>query len=71
MGNELEKKARVSVLGKQKIAIEIPDGVKAGVLKVKSNISIGDLFKFLSDKESKKPGRVVGIGENDDTVVDK
>ena len=71
MGRELEKKATVSVLGDRKIAINIPDGVKAGVLKVKSNISIGDLFKFLSDKDSKKPGRVVGIGEDDDTIVDK
>ena len=69
MNGELEKEATVSILGDRKIAIEIPDGVKAGVLKVKSTISIGDLFKFLSEKDSKEPGRVLGIGEDDDTWV--
>ena len=69
--DKLEKKARVSVLGKRKIAIEIPKGVMRGIFTIKPEITIGDLFKFLSAKDSKEPGRILGIGPNDETQVQK
>ena len=69
MKRELEKTAQVTVAGPQEIHITIPDGVLAGKLEVKSVVSIGDLFRFLSEKEPEFPEAVLGIGEHDKTKV--
>jgi len=67
MEKELQKEAEIRVDGDHKLSIEIPNGVKAGVIKVKRKVSVEDLFKFLSE-EASVPKPVAGIGENDETM---
>jgi hypothetical protein len=52
MKEELSKKATVEVENERKIIIEIPEGVKAGKIKIKDSISIVELFRALASDQT-------------------